>query len=251
MKSFGIIGHPVAHSLSPKIFNTAFSALKIDATYEAFDILPEQLGAFIQEEKNLNKFSGLSVTVPHKEKIIEYLDEVSADARKIGAVNTIIKVGNKLRGENTDWIGVQMALGGIKNIKDKSFLLIGAGGVARAVVFALKEMGVNKITVWNRSKERGLKLAKDFEVNFSDSIPDKSDVIINCTSIGLEKGERVPISDPILKNSKVVFDVVYGETDLIQRAKSLGVKTIDGEEMLLGQAFEQFRLFTDGVAFEG
>jgi len=186
----------------------------------------------------------LSVTVPHKEKIIQFLDEISERTQKIGAVNTIIKAQNKLIGENTDCIGVQYAMKNIRDIKNKSFLLIGAGGVARATIFALKEMGVSKITIWNRTIEKGLRLSQDFDVHFSEKIPDESEVIINCTTIGLKDGEVLPISDEILKNAKIVFDMVYGETDLIKRAKKFGLVTIEGKEMLLGQAFEQFKLFT-------
>ncbi len=240
-----LLGHPIEHSLSPQLFNTAFKDQGIDATYESLDVLPEDLRTFIDSLKIEDKYHGLSVTIPHKEVLKNILQEISQEAKDIGAVNTVYRKDKTIFGENTDWKGVQYSFRNIPEIYKKNILLLGAGGAARACIYGLQKMGAQRISVWNRTPERGRKLAEDFGISFTDEFREESDIIINSTSIGLNEVDISPIPNELLANARYVMDMVYRETDLLRRAKENGAVTIDGREMLLGQALEQFRFFTE------
>lgn len=250
MKKYAAIGHPISHSLSPTIFNSAFKFLNMDCVFEKVDVAPEDLGQFIKTNKLNKEYSGLSVTIPHKENIIKFLDQVSDEAREIGAVNTVLFEEGKAFGENTDWVGVKNVLLRIEDIRNKSILVLGAGGVSRACLYAMKQMGVNKVTVWNITEEKGRKLALKFGYKFSPDINILANVIINATSVGLKQGEVLPISNEQFTQAEWVFDIVYGkeETELLIKANENNCKTIDGREMLLEQAYKQFELFTGELA---
>jgi len=156
---YGILAHPVTHSLSPAIHNTAFQNLKIDAKYEKFDVAPENLKKFIKKVKT-EKISGLSVSIPHKENILKLLDEISDDVKKIGACNTILNKNDKLIGFNTDYLGFLKALQTkITNLKNKKVIVFGAGGASRAICYGLK-LKKAKVFVTDIEIEKAQKLAK-------------------------------------------------------------------------------------------
>lgn len=238
MKKFAVVGHPLHHTLSPAMFGAAFKFLKLDYQYLKEDVEARDLKSVI------DKYDGLSVTIPYKEEIIKYLDALTPEAKIIGAVNTVYKINGKTIGHNTDWIGFQKALTEAINIRDKKILIYGAGGAARAYLYALNEYKSN-VFITNRMSEKGLALAKQFEVKFIDKnqLP-AVDVFINATSIGITNDTAMLVPTDWLKHTELVFDLLYGETLLSKTAKDLGIKTVDSKKMLLYQAIEQFKLFT-------
>jgi len=244
---FGIIGDPVTHSLSPLMHNTAFQALGIKAVYGAFQVKKEDLEKAISGLRALN-ISGVSVTIPHKEEVISLLDEVDEKALRIGAVNTILNEGGRLKGFNTDWIGVLKAFEeeGVE-LKGKKVVILGAGGASRAVIFAVKEAGAEEIVIYNRTYEKAKRLAETFQVKalpWEALSQAKGDIIIQTTSVGLKSWDS-PVGKEVLKNFKVAMDIVYLplKTKFLQEVESY-CKIIDGLKMLLYQGVEQFKLFT-------
>ncbi|MCS7198965.1 MAG: shikimate dehydrogenase [Caldimicrobium sp.] len=245
---YGIIGDPVSHSLSPVMHNLAFRELQIKAVYGAFRVKKEELLQAIEAIKVLG-IRGVSVTIPHKESIISYLDEVSEVCRVIGAVNTVVRREGKLVGYNTDWIGVMRAFEarGV-DLKGKRVVIIGAGGASRAVIYACKKAGVSKIVLYNRTWERSRKLAQEFALEAKpwEALDQaEGDIIIQTTSVGL-KSKESPISSETLKNFSIAMDIVYLplKTKFLEDAEKRGLLTIDGLQMLLYQGVEQFKLFT-------
>ncbi len=246
-KLFGIVAHPVEHSLSPAMQNAAFKALGIDAVFEKFDVLPEDLAEFMQR----TDIEGLAISLPHKQEIGQYLDQVEPEAAEIGAVNTMYIKDGKRIGKNTDAPGFLRALQEVTDLDDKRVVIMGAGGASRAAISILKPL-VNSITIINRTPTKGVDLAKEFGVryggNFEDLFTETPDILINATSIGLE-GHDEPdlVPENFLKPDITVFDIVYrrdGQTKLIQTAKNAGCTTIDGKKMLLYQGMIQFKLWT-------
>ncbi|MFN3567396.1 MAG: shikimate dehydrogenase [Caldimicrobium sp.] len=246
-KVWGIIGDPVSHSLSPLMHNIAFRELNIKGVYGAFLVKKENLAQAIDGIKALD-IQGISVTIPHKESIIPFLDEVDKVALEIGAVNTVINEGGKLKGYNTDWIGVLKAFEERNiNLKDKKIVLIGAGGASRAIIYALLKAHAKEIFVYNRTYEKALDLANYFGVKAKpwDEIYEASgDIIIQATSVGLKSWDS-PISEDVLKRFSVAMDIVYLplKTKFLKLAEKYAI-TIDGLRMLLHQGVAQFKLFT-------
>jgi len=243
MNSFAVVGHPLDHSLSPTLFNAGFKALGLDYTYEKEDVESSGLEKLIDKVRS-GEYSGLSITVPYKEEVIQHLDELTPEAKEIGAVNTVYLSNGKIIGENTDWIGFKKALDNHLSLENKKILIYGAGGVARACLYALREYR-NNVFLTNRSEEKGKKLAQGFGVEFVEkkNLP-KVDLFINATSSSLELENGLLVSEDWLKNVSVVFDLMYGDTLLTMGAKKLGLQTIDAKEMLLYQAIRQFEIFT-------
>ncbi len=246
-KTFGIIGDPISHSLSPSMHNTAFRELKIKAVYGAFEVKRENLKEAVEGIRALN-IKGISVTIPHKSSIFEFLDEVDPIALEIGAVNTVINKDGKLKGYNTDWIGVLKAFENRRiDIKERKVVIIGAGGASRAIIYAMKKGGAKEIEVYNRTLEKAQKLGEDFGILAKpwEELPlAQGDIIIQATSIGLKNNES-PVGEEVLKKFKVAMDIVY----LPLRTKFLKLaerncEIIDGLQMLLYQGVEQFKLFT-------
>ncbi|MFA5842560.1 MAG: shikimate dehydrogenase [Candidatus Gracilibacteria bacterium] len=251
---FGIIAHPVAHSLSPAMHNAAFKALKMEARFDAFDVLPEDLGEFMKEHRELK---GMAVSIPHKETVGHYLDEIDPIAREIGAVNTVYWKGEKRCGTNTDAPGFLSAVKeAMPELEGKRAVVLGAGGAARAVVWALNKEGMG-VTILNRTVGKAKALAEAFHVNVAknwDEIGGKIDLIVNTTSVGLE-GHEEPELVPAryFHSNQVVFDLVYrkkGTTRLLATAQSVGAKIIDGKAMLLYQGVLQFEWWTGEKAPE-
>jgi len=244
---YGIIGHPVSHSLSPIMHNLAFKELGIKAVYGAFDVLPEKLKEAIAGIKALN-IKGLSVTIPHKEEVMRYLDFIDEKAIEISAVNTILNEDGVLKGFNTDWIGVVKAFetAGV-SLKEKKVVIIGAGGASKAVVYAVAKKA-KEVIIYNRTFEKAKKLAEKFNAKAQpwESLKfAEGDIIIQTTSVGM-KSWKSPVEEEVIKRFKVAMDIVYTplETKFLSMAKANGLKVIDGLKMLLYQGVEQFKLWT-------
>jgi shikimate dehydrogenase len=242
-----VIGDPITHSLSPHMHNAAYKALNIDHAYITCRVKPDDVEKAIQGIKSL-KIKGISVTIPHKQTVIKYLDKVTDEAKKIGAVNTIVNDNGYLSGYNTDIFGAINPLKELTTLQDKSVAVLGAGGAARAVVYALTKQGA-KVTIFNRTLDTAKKLAEDFSCYYQyfdkkDAIKDM-DIIFNTTSVGLNNDET-PLDKTILQKHHIVFDAVYKpyQTRLLKDAKERGAKKISGIEMLLHQGTAQFELFT-------
>lgn len=242
-----IIGDPVEHSLSPAMHNAAFNAAGLNFIYIAFRVA--NLRAAIEGVKSLG-IAGISVTVPHKVEIVNYIDEIDEIAQKIGAVNTIINKKGKLLGMNTDWIGALKALSDTVDVKGKKVGLIGAGGAARAISYGLTQKRA-QVYVFNRTISHANQLLSDFHLRENSSLTDlkllrSMDVIINTTSVGMQNEYELPIPPEAITSQQVVFDIVYipKETKLLKQAKKVGARVIYGYKMLLHQAVEQFKLFT-------
>lgn len=241
-----LIGNPVAHSLSPPIHNAAYQKLGINYVYLAFRIT--DLAKAITGIREFG-IKGISVTIPYKEKILKYLDDLDPLARKIGAVNTVVNHSGFLKGYNTDCWGAIKALKEKTKLYRKKVAILGAGGACRAIASGLKEEGA-KIILINRSIEKAKKLAKEFLLD--DYFPleridmiKKAEIIINATSVGTLSNESL-INKEMLESKQIVFDIVYNpkETKLIKEAKASGCRVVYGYKMLLYQAVYQFKLFT-------
>lgn len=244
-----IIGHPVRQSLSPKMHNAGYRALGIDSrfVYVVKKVAKNNLKSALEEARFLN-VRGISVTIPHKQNIIKYLDAINPVAKEIGAVNTVVNDTGKLTGFNTDWTGAITVLEKKVALKGKKAAVIGAGGAARAIVYGLIKKGA-AVKIFNRSKEKAKKLGQEFgcEYNSLDALAELSnmDVIINATPVGMSQDESL-IDKKFINKDHVVFDMVYTpkNTRLIKDAKAKGAEVILGYEMLLYQGIAQFELYT-------
>jgi shikimate dehydrogenase len=255
----GVLGHPVGHSLSPRIHNAAFRAQGVDMVYLAFEVRPEQLGSAVEGLRAL-RIRGANVTVPHKEAVMGLLDIVDPVASRIGAVNTIVNDEGRLFGYNTDVAGFLTALRSLQpgGARDLSCLVEGAGGAARAVVAALVEDGARVVWVHARTFERAAALCTSAsawgetacEAILGDRLAEiahTADLIINATPVGLSasvKESAVPVD--ILHSRHVVMDLAYGSrpTALVEAARAKGAVATDGKEMLVMQAASSYRLWT-------
>jgi shikimate dehydrogenase len=245
-----IMGHPVAHSRSPMLHGYWLRTLGIDGAYELADVAPEKFDAFFRGLK-ANGFVGGNITIPHKEAAYRLVDRRERAADEIGAVNTVWYEGDALIGGNTDWLGLVGSLDNIHPGWDKSpgkVVVLGAGGSARASVFAFTERGYS-VSIVNRTRERAEKLAAAFasraSAHGSDELPNllaDADLLINNTSLGMTAKPPLEIDLSPLKKSAIVYDVVYVplETELLKAAKARGHRTVDGLSMLLYQAVVGF-----------
>ena len=243
---FGLIGNPVAHSLSPVMHNQAFAATGYNGVYLAFKVTDPR--SAIKGIAALN-FKGISVTLPHKVAVMEYLDEVDETAAQIGAVNTIVNNQGRLIGYNTDCPGALEALRTRTSIKDKSVALIGAGGAARAIGFGLVAAG-GRVTILNRTRVSGECLAADLQTQFlpfDEWAPNHYEILINTTPVGMHpETDAIPIPKEDLTKEMVVMDIVYNplETRLLKEAAAVGCRTINGADMFVFQGAKQFELWT-------
>ena len=259
---YGLVGNPVSHSISPIIHNTLFKELNINGIYVPFKV--DNIGDFIREFRGLD-VKGYSVTIPHKESVVNHLDAIDPIAKKIGAVNTIVNMDGQLVGYNTDCEAAIKVLEGVNqlcsggerpfaptkdvHLRGKKVTLIGAGGVARAIAFGLKERQA-QITIINRNYERAQSLARDVGClvsKFDEKQSLDTDILINATPVGMfPKINETPIDKNKLKPNMIVFDTIYNpiETKLLKEAKAQGCKTINGLSMFVHQAAAQFKLWT-------
>jgi shikimate dehydrogenase len=252
MKRFCVIGYPINHSKSPSLHEAGFQEMGIEAEFEAVQVKAEDLEDWMKNE--FPKYDGVAVTIPHKEKIRQFVDEETPAAKSIGAINTLYRENGKVIGTNTDCMGALKAIQSeLLDLKEKNVLILGAGGASRAVIFALKTAEAN-VVILNRTLEKAAQLADEFEVNFIEELGvsevDHLDLIVNATSVGL-KAWNTPLDAKFLSPHQVVFDMVYDplETRLLAEADEVGCRTITGDKMLVFQAIEQFKLW-HGIELE-
>jgi shikimate dehydrogenase len=245
-KLYGVLGYPVAHSLSPLIQNSAFSAKGVNAVYLAFET--KDITGCLEGMRSLD-IKGMSVTIPYKSSVLPLLDEIDVLAEKIGAANTIVNDNGRLIGYNTDAVGALRALEEKIDLQDKTGLIIGAGGAARAIGFILKENGVS-ISIVNRSEERGKDLAHALDCPFvplENIKSEEADILVQTTSVGMHPhNDQCIVPESVLKKEMAVMDVIYNpiETRLLKMAGEKGCLTINGLGMFVQQGAEQFRLWT-------
>lgn len=243
----GVILHPAGHTRSPAMHNAAFEALGLDARYLAFDVPPAALAAAVAGARALG-IRQLAVSIPHKQAVMEHLDAVEETARRIGAVNTITRDGERLVGANTDWLGAVRALERERKLAGARAVVLGAGGTARALVFGLRERGA-RVTVLNRTVDKAEALARELGADGAgalDALADTPcDVLVNTTSVGLGS-DASPVPAAALPRGALVMDAVYDppDTRLLRDAAAAGCATVGGKWMLVEQAAEQVRLWT-------
>jgi len=250
-----VIGEPIQHSLSPQIHTAGYTALKLNDEFRFLPlcVLPEHLRETVIGFKSMN-VRGISVTLPHKTTVMEFVDRLDPLAEKAGAVNTIVNDDGRFTGFNTDIDGVKAPLLARTQLKRKKAAVIGAGGAARAALAALSDEGA-EVTVFNRTRKTGESLSNDFGASYqpldahTDLLP--FDIIIQSTPVGMSPSvEDSPVSSTLLTNSfrsgQFVFDMIYNplRTKFLDAAAKAGATTIDGTEMFISQAASQFKLYT-------
>ena len=247
MKKYLVIGNPINHSLSPKIHNFWIKKNKIKAVYEKRLLKIEDIEGVISEMRN-EKIDGINITVPFKKTVMHLVDELSSTASEAQSVNTLYKKGKNIIGDNTDVVGFEE---GIKycnySIKGKKIFILGAGGVVSSIIVALKKMGVSRIYLSNRTEDRALKLKKSFtdiELVPWGKLPN-FDMILNATSIGLEKNEEIKIEFKDISPSKFFYDVIYNpiQTNFLKKAKGYNHRIENGKMMFIYQAAAAFKIW--------
>ena len=261
--NLGLIGYPLGHSLSPKIHTAALKASGLDGIYSLFPIAPEDKQGLkdLLARVRTREITGLNVTIPHKQNVIPFIDELTPTAKAIGAVNTIYMRGDKLIGNNTDAPGF---LGDLKKVNketsaqvDKFALVLGAGGSARAVVYALANDGWN-VTLAARRLEQAQQLADSIDdyqltiINSADLQPSTFNLLVNTTPVGMTPNiDQSPLPENLsLPSNAFVYDLVYNprETKLVKDARAQGLKASTGLGMLIEQAALAFELWTGASA---
>jgi shikimate dehydrogenase len=249
MKRLGVLGWPVAHSRSPAMHNAALAELGLkDWHYQRLPAPPE---VFAETVRGLpaSGFVGANVTIPHKEAALALADEATDAARAIGAANTLsFAPEGGISASNTDAPGFLAALRGVgRDPKGQTALVLGAGGSARAVAYALREAGAARVVVWNRTGDRARALAADLGVEASDR-PIAAELLVNCTSVGLADGEfkELPVDADALGTYATVADLVYraGGTGLVAQAQRRGCTVVDGLEVLVRQGAMSLQAWT-------
>ncbi len=247
MKKYLVIGNPIEHSLSPKLHNYWFEKNNIDANYDRRKIDKSEIQDIINEIKD-NKLDGINVTVPFKSDVIPFLDTLSEESKITQSVNTIYIHDKKLIGHNTDIKGFELSLKETQfNLEKKTILILGGGGVVPSIIYALEKLGVSKIIVSNRTKQKTEKLKKNFSnIGIADwgDIPE-FDMIINATSLGLNKEDNINLNFKNINKKKLFYDVIYNpkETNFLRTGKNLGCQVSNGKMMFIYQAFEAFKLW--------
>ncbi len=246
-----VIGHPIAHSRSPLIHGTWLAEHGIDGSYEPIDVAPEALPAFFERLRS-GEFAGGNVTIPHKEAVFDLCDSVDPLARTIGAVNTLVVEGRRVRGTNTDYLGflgnLDAAAPGWSDGLETAVVL-GAGGAARAILVALQARGVGSILLLNRTRETAERLASELPGEIVPAgladfnhVASPAGLVVNTTSIGMHGSRFEGLDLSVLRPGSLVTDIVYVplETPLLADARALGLRTVDGLGMLLHQAVPGF-----------
>jgi shikimate dehydrogenase len=251
MTRLGVCGWPVAHSRSPQMHNAALAQLGLDWRYQKLPIPPERFAETVRALPRLG-FRGVNVTIPHKEAALALADTASDTAKAIGAANTLtFEPGGEIVADNTDATGFLAALP--RPAYERSALVLGAGGSARAVVYALRQAGASEVRVWNRTAERAVSVARELGATAVDGYT-PVDILVNCTSIGLlnpgETFKALPLQADDLDAGCLVVDLVYrpGGTLLLQAAEAAGAEVVDGLEILVAQGAASLERWTGRTA---
>ena len=247
MKKYFVIGNPINHSLSPKLHNFWFKKHNLDAKYEKFLLEEGKINKIVQKVKT-GEISGLNVTVPFKQLIIPYLEKLSPEAQNTQSVNTVYLENNKLVGHNTDIAGFELAIRHIKfDTSNKNVLILGAGGVVPSVISALKNLNTKNIFLMNRTKEKAQKIKEKLEyieiIDWGD-IRD-FDMIINATSLGLNKEDDLGLNFESIKKKILFYDLIYNpeETKFLKSARQMMHIVENGKMMFIYQAHQSFTLW--------
>jgi shikimate dehydrogenase len=247
MPRLAVLGHPVSHSRSPAMQNAALGALELwDWEYEAIDVAPEDFEVRVQE-LGWEDFAGANVTVPHKEAALAVADEASEASRQIGAANTLVFDGKKIEAHNTDADGLLASLP--DSPRGRRVLVLGAGGAARAAIWALRWEGA-EVEVWNRTPEKAAAICAEMGgAAIVDPSQDAYELIVNTSAAGL-KGEdpfeHLPLEPDLFAASQTVVDMVYGDrrSPLLEAAEAAGAATVDGLEILVQQGARALEIWT-------
>jgi len=247
MKNYLVIGNPIEHSLSPILHNYWIKDSDIDAIYEKKQLNEDEIKNLVLKIRE-QKINGVNVTVPFKRRVIHYLDDLSLESKKTQSVNTIYLKDNKVVGHNTDIEGFELGIKNLKfNIIGKKIFILGAGGVVPSIIFALNRMRASEIIVSNRTKARAEELKnlfKNLKIVDWGSIPD-FDMVINATSVGLNKDDVINLDFSKVGKNKLFYDVIYNpnETNFLKIGKKLGNEIENGKLMFIYQAFLAFKLW--------
>ncbi len=260
--NLGIIGYPIGHSISPIFQQAALDHYSLDSRYQAWEVPPHTLPQFIEGLRSPDTL-GCNVTVPHKEAVMEWLDDVDQWATQVRAVNTIVTQKGKLKGYNTDSYGFLRALKEQGNFthEGRTVLILGAGGAAKGVAMVLAREGAASITIANRTLRRAERLAQSLEEQGTkaialplddealDHLVTECDLIVNCTTLGMKHGSnegRTPLVAAQIQPHILVYDLVYNPpmTPLLREAKKAGAATLAGLPMLVYQGAASFELWT-------
>jgi shikimate dehydrogenase len=262
----GILGYPLGHSISPIFQQAAFDHLGLDIRYQAWEVPPQGLAETVDGLRHPSRL-GASVTIPHKEAVLPLMDELDPPAQRMGAVNTIAKRQGRLWGHNTDAEGFMRALLGDAHLlpEGKRVVLLGAGGAARAIAFALTAAGIGSLVIANRTLERAQALAREMEGFLAkiEVIPWEAEalrlallrchLLVNCTSIGMKGSPtegQLPLEPYLIPKEALIYDIVYNplETPLLREARRVRARTLGGLPMLVYQGAAAFRLWTGRAA---
>lgn len=249
-KIYGVVADPVRHSVSPYVHNRAFQSRRIDAVYVPLLVSANQLRDFFQFAEGL-PLAGFSVTIPHKQRIMRYLDHVDPLAKRIGAVNTVWRKAGKWRGTNTDAAAVSGPLGKLVKLSTASALIVGNGGAARSAACALADAGT-KVSVTGRNADRVRALARlvgGEALTHEQALARHFDAVINATPVGMWPNVKECIFEGPIPG-EIVFDMVYNplETQLIRQARAQGKQVVPGVKMFIEQAIRQFEIWTGETA---
>ncbi len=258
MDKYAVIGNPIKHSLSPVMHNAGFAELKIDASYEAIQVEPAKLAEFAEfAKKNLK---GFNVTVPHKQEIIPFLDEIDETAELANSVNTVVVSNGKLKGYTTDGYGLEKGIDLAFNIKvkDNSFFFVGCGGAVQAVAYHFAMSGAKELFFANRTISKAEQLADKLKTNFPKlkcevcelsnknkikAFAESAKVLIQGTSLGLNESDPIPINLKDIADI-AVYDTIYKKTAIQTESLARGLKCSDGRSMLLHQGVKAFSIWT-------
>jgi len=247
MKKYFVIGNPIDHSLSPKLHNYWIEENKIEAIYDKKQITEKDIKGIISDVKD-GKINGINVTIPFKQSVIPFLDELTPLANEAQSVNTIFKKNNKVIGDNTDVGGFEHSLKNINyNVKNKKIFILGAGGVVPSLVLALMKMDVSLISLSNRTKKKSENIKKIYPklevVDWGESTD--FDMIINATSLGLKKNDQIKLDFSKVGSNKLFYDLIYNpsKTKFLVAGEKLGNKIENGKMMFIYQAQLSFKIW--------
>ena len=248
MKKYIVIGNPIAHSLSPLLHNYWIEKNKIKAIYDKKLINKYEIEKIVSELRS-EKLHGVNVTVPFKNDVVSFMDNLTKEAEETKSVNTIYLKNNKIIGHNTDIAGFELAIRSYGyDIKKKNIFIFGAGGVVPSIIVALKRMGALRIFLYNRTRTKSENIKKFFnaiEIIEKDNIPEDVDMLINASSLGINKTDKIDLNYNKIGKNKFYYDVIYNppKTNFLIEAKKAGNKVENGKKMFIYQAHQAFAIW--------